>query len=252
MTQQGAGQLALVTGGAGGLGAAISLSLANRGYHVAVSYASRREHAERFVQKINTGGGSACAVSLDYASRDSIRQALSDLQSWSNRGVDVLVNNGAIAQEKPFESITDEDWQHMLQVNLQGPFAAAQEVIPHMLDAGRGYIINVSSIGGQWGGLNQVHYAAAKAGLISLTRSLAKLYAAHGVVSSALAIGLAETEMSARELGSDAGKQKVAGIPAGRLAEPPEIGNAVAYLCSGEADYLCGQTLNFNGGMLFH
>jgi acetoacetyl-CoA reductase/3-oxoacyl-[acyl-carrier protein] reductase len=116
---------------------------------------------------------------------------------------------------------------------------------------GWGRIINISSIGGQWGGFNQVHYAAAKAGLINLTRSLAKIYSSSGVTANVIAPGLVETEMSAQELDSEAGREKVRGIPAGRIGSAEEVAQAVVFLASDGAAYITGQSVNLNGGMYF-
>ena len=165
--------------------------------------------------------------------------------------VDILVNNAAMAQEKPFETITDEDWSQMLAVNLQGPFICAQEVLPDMLAQNWGRIVNISSVGGQWGGFNQVHYAAAKAGLINFTRSLAKIYGGRGIVANAVSPGLVATRMAAAELTSEAGRQKVAQIPAGRTGTIDEVAAVVAFLASERASYVLGQTINVNGGQYF-
>ena len=136
-------------------------------------------------------------------------------------------------------------------MNLRGPFLAAQAVLPGMLERGFGRIVNLGSIGGQWGGTRQVHYACSKAGLEGLTRSLARLGAERGVTANAVAPGLVDTEMIADELASDDGRAKAAAIPAGRLGMPDEIAAAVAYLVSDDAGYVTGQTLSVNGGMLF-
>jgi acetoacetyl-CoA reductase/3-oxoacyl-[acyl-carrier protein] reductase len=125
----------------------------------------------------------------------------------------------------------------------------ARAVLPGMLARGFGRIVNVSSVGGQWGGRNQVHYAASKAALINFTRSLSNLYAAKGVTANAIAPGLIATEMSAAELASDAGRAKAARIPLGRLGRVEEVGATAAFLCSDEAGYVSGETFNLNGGM---
>jgi acetoacetyl-CoA reductase/3-oxoacyl-[acyl-carrier protein] reductase len=161
-----------------------------------------------------------------------------------------VVNNAALIQEKPFESITDADWDRMLAINLRGAFIVVQEILPAMVTKRWGRIINITSIGGQWGGMRQVHYAAAKAGLINLTHSLAKLYSSAGITANAVSPGLVATDMIRKELQSKAGKEKVQSIPVGRIAEASEIGAAVAYLASDEASYVTGHTLNVNGGLL--
>src|SRR6185503_4918583 len=143
------------------------------------------------------------------------------------------------------------DLDTMFAVNLRAPVVCAQTVLPAMLERGWGRIVNISSIGGQWGGVNQVHYALAKAGLNNLSRSLAKLYSARGVTANTVAIGLVETEMSAPELQTAAGKEKVRAIPIGRVATPDEVAGIVVFLASEAASYLTGQTINVNGGMYF-
>jgi NAD(P)-dependent dehydrogenase (short-subunit alcohol dehydrogenase family) len=137
----------------------------------------------------------------------------------------------------------------VLASNLRGPFACCQEVLPDMLERGWGRIINISSVGGQWGGTNQVHYACAKAGLNNLTRSLAKLYSARGVTTNTVSPGLVATGMIATELQTEAGREKVRNIPIGRIATPDEVAHVVAFLASDEASYITGQTVGVNGGM---
>ena len=165
--------------------------------------------------------------------------------------INILINNAAIAQEKPFETITDEDWDNMMAINLRGPFILCQEVIPDMIEQGWGRIINICSVGGQLGGINQVHYAAAKAGLINLTKSLARIYSKNGITSNAVSPGLVDTDMAAQELTTPAGKEKVRNIPIGRIATAEEIANVVVFLASEKASYITGQTINVNGGMYF-
>jgi acetoacetyl-CoA reductase/3-oxoacyl-[acyl-carrier protein] reductase len=189
-------------------------------------------------------------VKIDIASRASIRRALAQTRKAFGRDVDILVNNAALVQEKPFETLTDADWDRMLAVNLRGAFILAQESLPAMAKRKWGRIVNITSIGGQWGGMRQVHYAAAKAGLINLTHSLARLYSPLGITTNAVAPGLVATDMIRKELKSRSGKQKAAQIPVGRIAEPEEIAAGVVYLVSDGAAYVTGQTLNINGGML--
>lgn len=245
-----AGKVAFVTGASRGIGAAIARRLGADGYAVAVGYAKSAERASAVAAEIEAAGGMALPVVVDIAARDSIREALA--QTLAALGpVEILVNNAAIAQEKPFLTITDADWDAMLATNLRGPFAFSQEVLPGMIERKWGRIVNIVSIGGQWGGVNQIHYASAKAGLIGLTRSLAKTFGGQGVTVNAVSPGLVATDMTAAELDSDAGREKVRGIPAGRIGGANEIASAVAYLCEADSGYITGQTLNVNGGMYF-
>ena len=243
-------KVALITGGSRGIGKCIADRLATCGHAVALTYNQNRELAEDAVQSVVSSGGQATAIYLSVEERQSIKNAISKVQTQLG-AISILVNNAAMAQEKPFETITDEDWDKILGTNLRGPFACTQEVLPDMLAAGWGRIINISSIGGQWGGFNQVHYAAAKAGLINFTRSIAKIYSHTGITCNAIAPGLIDTDMSAEEMDTEAGKEKIRNIPTGRLGSVEEVAATVSFLCSQEASYLTGQTLNLNGGMYF-
>jgi len=241
-------RVVFVTGASRGIGKAIAIKLLESGYNVAIGYLKNKALAKELARKYDYN---TIDVKVDISSRKSIQKALQKAKNHFNKEVDILINNAAIAQEKPFETITDDDWDRMTAVNLRGPFVFCQEVIPHMRKQKWGRIINISSIGGQWGGFNQVHYAAAKAGLINLTRSLARIYSNEVIIVNAVAPGLVATDMSQNELNTDAGKEKVAGIPIGRIASSDEVANVVAFLCSDEASYITGQTINVNGGMYF-
>lgn len=243
-------RIALVTGSSRGIGRGIAFSLAELGYPVVLAYRTNRVKAEEAASLIIANGGSALVVKMSVEDRKSIREALNIVRStWG--GIAILVNNAAIAQEKPFDTITDDDWDLMLSINLRGAFACTQEVLPDMLSKGWGRIVNIASIGGQWGGMNQIHYAVSKAGLIGLTRSLAKVYSGKGITTNAVAPGLVATDMSASELDSLAGMEKVKNIPAGRIGSLSDVNSAVSYLVSDGASYITGQTINVNGGMYF-
>jgi len=237
-------RLALVTGASGGIGRAAVIALLEAGNLVACGYNTNRKGVQA------TAHADAWAVKIDIASRVSVKRAIATCKKHFGRDIDIVVNNAALAQEKPFETITDADWDRILAVNLRGAFIVAQETLPAMQAKRWGRIINITSIGGQWGGMRQVHYAAAKAGLINLTHSLARLYSAHGITANAISPGLVATDMIGKELKSKSGQQKIAQIPAGRIAKPQEIAAAIVYLASNTASYVTGQTLNINGGML--
>ncbi len=243
-------KVAVVTGGSRGIGRGIALALADAGNLVAVTYNVNGTLADELVEEISSRGGRAIAVQMKVEDRLSVRRALEEVREKLGP-IDILVNNAAIAQEKPFETITDEDWDRMLTVNLRGAFACCQEVLPGMKEKGWGRIINISSIGGQWGGFNQVHYAAAKAGLISLTMSLARIYSRYGITSNAVAPGLVATDMSSAELETDSGREKVRNIPVGRIATVEEVAWVVVFLAGEDSSYITGQTINVNGGMYF-
>lgn len=237
---------ALVTGASRGLGAGIARALLDAGYKVAVGYREREDAA----REVAAGFERAAPVRIDVGDEGSVHAAFETVRAELGE-VDVLVNNAGIAQEVPFLQLTDADWEHMLSVNLLGAVRTIRQALPGMCERGFGRIVNLSSIGGQWGGMNQLHYAASKAALISLTHSIAKLHSKDGVTSNAIAPGLVATEMSSAELDTDAGRAKVAGIPAGRLGTVEEVGATVLFLASEGAGYVTGQTINLNGGMLF-
>ena len=241
---------AIVTGGSRGIGAAIAEALAGQGIIVGLTYNTNHMLAEKVVDRIEQRGGQACTLAMHVEQRESVQNAFSEFRDRFG-SVSILVNNAAIAQEKPFEKIDDHDWDAMMGINLRGPFACCQQVLPDMLNARWGRIINITSIGGQWGGINQVHYAASKAGLIGFTRSLARLYSADGITTNAIAPGLVATDMARSELDSSEGRKKVESIPSGRIATLEEIAGTVTFLVSDEAAYITGQTINVNGGMLF-
>ncbi len=242
--------MALVTGASRGIGRGIAMALARGGSQIALTYHTHPDLAGQVVDAIHAEGGNALAEQMSLQASSNIRSSIDRIRQQVGR-IDILVNNAAIAQEKPFETLTEHDWDFMMAVNLRGAFICCQEVLPQMLESGWGRIINIVSIGGQWGGLNQVHYAAAKAGLINLTRSLGRLYSDRGVTTNAVSPGLVETDMASRELSSEEGRQKVKDIPVGRTATISEITNVVEFLASDEASYVTGQTINVNGGMYF-
>jgi acetoacetyl-CoA reductase/3-oxoacyl-[acyl-carrier protein] reductase len=240
-------KLAFVTGASRGIGKAIATALADEGFLVAGGYHEHRSG----IDDLEDNQENIWGVQVDIHSRVSIHQVVAAAEAHFGQSIDILVNNAAMADERAFEEITDAQWDRVLETNLRGPFILAQETLPAMAKRGWGRIVNIVSIGGQWGGMRQVHYAAAKAGLINFTQSIARLYARAGITSNAVSPGLVGTDMLQKELASDAGKAKVASIPVGRIARPDEIAAAVAFLCSDSAGYITGQTINVNGGMYF-
>jgi len=240
-------KVVFVTGGGRGIGKAITKKLLNDGYYVAIGYKSDKNSA----MKVSSNSSNSLILQIDISNRSSIRKAIKKITNHFNQPINILVNNAAIAQEKPFLKISDNDWDKMLKSNLQGPFITIQEILPSMIKKKWGRIINIVSIGGQWGGQNQVHYAASKAGLINLTRSLAKLYSSYGITSNAVSPGLVLTSLANREIKSKRGQEKIKNIPLGRIGTPEEVAEAVLFLISEKSSYITGQTINVNGGMYF-
>ncbi len=236
-------RVALVTGASRGIGRAIAIALMENDYHVAVGYQNNKELACEIITQPHTG----IPIQLDVSSQQSVETAIHATENELGP-IDTLVNNAGISQVKPFLEISDAEWEHMLSVNLLGAVRCARHVIPGMVDRGFGRIVNISSVGGQWGGLYQVHYAAAKAGLINFTKSLAKIYSRSGVCCNCVAPGLIQTDMIADELDEKKSDKLFEDIPVGRVGTPDEVASTVVYLCSKQSSYISGQTLNVNGG----
>lgn len=244
-------KVVIVTGASRGIGKAIAIEMAKEGAKVIVNYNNSKERALEVIREIEDIEGKAIAVKADVSKRDEIKKMV-DIAVENFGEIHILVNNAGILQQKPFETITDKEWDRMFEVNMKGTFICSQECIPHMLKANFGRIINISSIGGQWGGNLAVHYSATKAGIISLTRSLARIYSKDGINTNCISPGLVLTEMSAEEMETQAGKEKLKSIPINRPADPKEIGRVAVFLASDDGSYMTGQTLNVNGGMLFN
>jgi 3-oxoacyl-[acyl-carrier protein] reductase len=242
------GKTAIITGGGRGIGRAIALALGKRKTNVVLSYLTRRDPCEQTAANIRAFGCQALVVQADVTQRESVRQLIS-VAGEKFGTIDVLVNNAGILQQKPFSSLTDEDWDTMMATNLKGVFLCSQEVMPAMAGQG-GCIINISSSGGQLGGMLAVHYAVSKAGVISLTRSLARVGAPAGIRVNCVTPGLIETEMSEKEINSEVGQQKISQqIPLRRAGLVDDVAAAVAFLASDEASYITGHSLNVNGGL---
>ncbi|MFZ4108554.1 MAG: 3-oxoacyl-ACP reductase family protein [Candidatus Planktophila sp.] len=239
-------RVAFVTGASRGIGRAIADTLAAANYKVAFGYNKTKIHADSLANNLN----SIFPVHVDVADEHSVQCALACIESELGN-VDILVNNAGIAKPKPFLDLTDHDWEEMLSVNLLGAVRCSRLVLPSMLQNRFGRIVNITSIGGQWGGMYQVHYAAAKAALINLTMSLAKLYSMHGITTNAVAPGLIDTDMISEEMKDKAAVSRIQGIPVGRLGTVQEVASTVLFLCSADAGYVTGQTINVNGGMYF-
>jgi NAD(P)-dependent dehydrogenase (short-subunit alcohol dehydrogenase family) len=235
-----------VTGGSRGIGKSIVLEFLNNDYNVVIGFKTNKKLALELAEKQN-----ALPIYVDISKRSSIINAIKKTEKEFG-GIDILINNAGISQEKPFEKISDKDWDKMLKVNLGGVFSFTQEVLPKMKKKKWGRIINISSIGGQWGGYNQVHYAAAKAGVINFTKSIGKIYSEFGITCNTISPGLVLTDMSKKEISSKQGIKKIKNIPIGRIANTEEISSVALFLSSKNASYITGQTINVNGGMYFN
>jgi 3-oxoacyl-[acyl-carrier protein] reductase len=242
-----AGRTVLVTGGSRGIGAAVALGAARRGACVAIGYRERADDAERVAARARQHGIDAEAHPADLTDGRSAR----GLVAWAQRrfgNVDALVNNAGIMPSASFLDIDEESWDVVLRTDLTAAYHCTQAALPEMLERGSGAVVMMASRLGQIGWPELAHYCAAKAGLIGLTRSLAREFGSRGVRVNAVAPGPTRTEMSQSAAHRAAGRRNPEDLPLGRPAEPDEVAEAVLFLLSDAAVLFHGQTLNPNGG----
>lgn len=241
----GLNRIALITGAGSGIGRAVAERLAQEGYRVAVNDL-RPEAAEKTVSAIQKAGGTAEPAPGDVADPESVRGIFKKARDAFGTP-DVLINNAGFLQQKPFLELTVEDFDRMIAVHLKGTFLCTKEVLPEMLARGRGVIVNMASQLGQIGGVELCHYSAAKAGIIGLTKALAREVSSRGVRVNAVAPGPINTELILG-LSEEWQRAKAAELPLGRFGEPHEVAETVAFLVSERASLYVGQTLGPNSG----
>lgn len=242
-----AGRVVLVTGSSRGIGAEVAVKAAAEGASVAVHYHRSAEGAERTVERVRGLGGEADSFSADLGDG---RQAEALVASAIDRfgRLDGLVNNAGRTQVGPFLEIQPAEWEAVLRTDLTAAYHTCRAVLPSMVERGGGTIVNLASRLGQMGIAETAAYSAAKAGLIGLTRSLAREFGPHGVRVNAVAPGFVVTEMTTDLAESEEGRRRLAGMPLGRFGRADEVADAVVFLLSDASSLFLGQTLNPNGG----
>lgn len=244
-------KVCLVTGGGRGLGKAMAVAFAEEGATaVAITYTSRPDYAEETAKLIEEAGAKASVHEVEVTSRDSIKACTDAIVEAEGR-IDVLVNNAGINRQGPIDTVTEQDWDDIMAVNLKGPFLVSQEVLPHMVANGGGRIINISSVSGLYGGPTTAHYAASKAGLISLTQVLARWGSEHNILVNSIAPGIIETDLTREELRSGGGATVVGLTLLKRPGQVEDVSSLAILLASDEQSYMTGQTISPNGGSYF-
>lgn len=239
---------ALVTGASRGIGRAVAVRLARMGYDVAVCYHTAEDRAKELVEQLRAQGHNAASFNCDVSDERAVAAMAAAVRDQLGE-VSVVVNNAGIAQQKLFTDITTTEWERMIGVHLTGTFLVCREFLPAMLRQHNGVIVNISSMWGQVGGSCEVHYSAAKAGIIGLTKALAKEVGPSGIRVNCVAPGVIQTDMM-NGFDDDTLKELADEAPLMRLGTPEDVANAVAFLVSDEASFITGQVLSPNGGMI--
>lgn len=242
-----AGKVALVTGASRGIGKEIALLLAKEGAYVIVNYSGSKDRAIEVVETIKANGGNGEIFQCNVADGEAVKLMI-DTIVQNHKTIDILVNNAGITKDNLLLKMTEQDFEDVLSINLKGAFHTAKSAIRYMMKQRSGKIINISSIVGVVGNAGQINYSASKAGLLGLTKSLAKEVASRGITVNAVAPGFIETDMTA-VLSEIVIENMMKNIPMKKLGKPSDIANAVVFLASDKANYITGQTIEINGGM---
>ena len=242
------GQSAIVTGASRGIGREIALKLANEGAKVVVNYSGSKDKAEAVVAEIIANGGEAIVHQANVAVADEVK-GLIDATMEAFGSIDILVNNAGITRDNLIMRMKEEDWDSVIDTNLKSVFLCTKAVSRQMMKQRKGSIVNVASIVGVAGNAGQANYVASKAGVIGLTKTTAKEFAARNIRVNAVAPGFIETEMT-DALPEDIKSAMLTQIPLAKLGQAEEVAKVVAFLASDEASYMTGQTLHVDGGMV--
>lgn len=241
------GRNALVTGGSRGIGKAIAIALAKEGANIIINYTSNSQSAEAVVNEIQSYGVKALAVKANVSNSQEVKAMMEEIEE-KLEGVDILINNAGITRDNLFMRMKDEEWQQVMDVNLNGIFYCTKAVVRRMMKQKYGKIINMSSVVGVMGNAGQANYCASKAGVIGMTKSLAKELAPKGINVNAIAPGFIDTDMTA-VLNENIKDQMLEHIPLKKYGKPEDIANLVVFLSSENSQYITGQVIHVDGGM---
>ena len=240
----------LITGGSRGIGKSIVEKFAYAGWDVFFSKKKKKEEADKIIKAMQDKNLNARAIQMDVSNRKSVVDAKSEIEThWGH--LDALINNAGINKPTDFDQISDEDWDNILNVNLKGPFIVSQVFFDLLKKSTSASIIHIGSVSGQYGGPRTAHYAASKAGLISLSQVIARFGAKDNIRSNVIAAGLIDTSMSSNALGNAAVNKAAESILLGRMGKTEEVAEACMYLASSSSSYITAQTINVNGGLYF-
>jgi 3-oxoacyl-[acyl-carrier protein] reductase len=242
------GKTAIVTGASRGIGAEIAKYLAKEGARIAVNYSGSQSKAEEVVNEITANGGEAFAIQASVSDVESVSAMISETMNRFG-SIDILVNNAGITRDNLLMRMKENEWDDVINTNLKGVFLCTKAVTRQMMKQRSGRIINISSVVGVSGNAGQANYVAAKAGVIGLTKTTAKELASRNINVNAIAPGFITTEMT-DELSEEVKNQMLTQIPLAKLGSPEDVAKAVVFLASEDSNYITGQTLHVNGGMV--
>ncbi len=240
-------KVALVSGGSRGIGREVVLRLARDGFDVGFCYRSNEQAAQNLEKEVADAGGRAVGFQADVAQGDAVRAWVAEVEQKLGP-IDVAVTSAGITKDNPLLLMPDEDWQQVIQVNLDGVYHLCRSVIFEMMKRKSGCLINISSVAGVYGNPTQTNYAASKAGIIGFSRSLAKEVGRYGIRANVVAPGFIETDMTAG-LGEQITKKALDQIPLRRLGRSEEVADLVSYLASERASYITGAVFQIDGGI---
>jgi 3-oxoacyl-[acyl-carrier protein] reductase len=241
------GKTALISGASRGIGAAIAKELASCGAEVFINYNKSVEGANKVKAEIIDLGGKAEIVQFDVANGDEVKESVKGILKTTKK-IDILVNNAGITRDNIFALMKESDWDEVLDTNLKGVFLLTKAVMRPMIKARWGRIVNLTSVAGQYGNPGQANYSASKAGVIALTKSIAREVAPRNITVNAVSPGLIDTDL-ATSLPDNARETIISRIPAGRMGTSDEVASVVSFLVSKYADYITGQVIGISGGL---